>query len=326
MGGLRRWLRPLVLMGLVCVLAWRVGPTAVAQAMRQVDAPVLGVALAAAVAAAGVSTVCVSWRWVLIARALGLTLTLRDAVAASYRAQFLNVTLPVGVAGDVHRAVAHGRSAGDVPRGAYAVLCERVAGQVVQVGLGLIALALMPWPVHQAAGAGVGLPALGAGLVVAVATVGVGTRARLRRKRVPDGSAVRGRRPELRVALLSPRAWSAVVVTSVVAISGHVGTFLLAARAAGVAAVPGRLVPVAFIVLLAAAVPVNLAGWGPREGAAAWAFGATGLGADHGVVVAALYGALVIVASLPGAVVLLASSIRGSRHVRGARSGGSAHA
>jgi hypothetical protein len=59
------------------------------------------------------------------------------------------------------------------------------------------------------------------------------------------------------------------------------------------------------VVLAGSAVPANVAGWGPREGVAAWAFAATGLGASAGVTAAAAYGALVLLAALPGAVVLL---------------------
>ncbi|WP_374969227.1 YbhN family protein [Terrabacter sp. BE26] len=305
MGWVRRWVRPLGVLALAGVLAWRVGPTAVAQAWRQVDAATFGLALAASVAVAGVSTVCVAWRWVLIARGLGLALTLPDAVAASYRAQFLNVTLPAGVAGDVHRAVTHGRAAGDVARGAYAVVCERAVGQAVQVGLALAALAIVPSPLRWPAGPSVELPGAVGGAVAGAVVVGLGMRACLRRNRSRADAAPGDARYGLRRALLSPRVWPAAVVLSLVAVVGHVGTFLLAARAAGVAAVSVQLVPVAFVVLLAAAVPVSLAGWGPREGAAAWAFGVSGLGADRGLVVAAVYGALVMVASLPGAAVLL---------------------
>jgi len=326
MGWVRRGMRPLSVLALVGVLAWRVEPAAVAHAWRQVDPPTLGLALAAAVAVAGVSTVCVAWRWVLIARGLGLALTLPDAVAASYRAQFLNVTLPAGVAGDVHRAVTHGRSAGDVARGTYAVVGERAAGQAVQVALALAALAIVPSPLHWTAGPPMGPPGQvgwGVGLAAAV-VVGLGVRARLRRKRSGVDAGPGGARSGLRRVLLSPRVWPAVVLMSVVAVAGHVGTFLLAARAAGVAAVPLQLVPLAFVVLLAAAVPVNLAGWGPREGAAAWAFGASGLGADRGVVVAAVYGALVVVASLPGAAVILHARRRD--RVQAPASTGRAHA
>jgi len=58
------------------------------------------------------------------------------------------------------------------------------------------------------------------------------------------------------------------------------------------------------------AVPANVAGWGPREGAAAWAFGAAGLGADLGLATAVAYGVLVFVAALPGAAVLVTARRR----------------
>ena len=80
----------------------------------------------------------------------------------------------------------------------------------------------------------------------------------------------------------------------------------MAARTAGVDVSPARVLPLGLIVLLAAAVPTNIAGWGPREGAAAWAFGAAGLGAATGATVAVVYGVMVLVAALPGAVLLLA--------------------
>ena len=61
------------------------------------------------------------------------------------------------------------------------------------------------------------------------------------------------------------------------------------------------LLPLAVLVLVAAGLPLNLAGWGPREGMAAWAFAAAGLGAGQGVATAVAYGAMVLVANLPGA-------------------------
>ena len=67
--------------------------------------------------------------------------------------------------------------------------------------------------------------------------------------------------------------------------------------------------PLALLVLLAMALPLNIAGWGPREGVAAWAFGAAGLTAAQGVATAVTYGVLVLVASLPGAGVLVAGWI-----------------
>ena len=56
--------------------------------------------------------------------------------------------------------------------------------------------------------------------------------------------------------------------------------------------------------LVASSLPTNIAGWGPREGVAAWVFAAAGLGAAEGVTVAAVYGILTLVAASPGALVL----------------------
>ena len=64
------------------------------------------------------------------------------------------------------------------------------------------------------------------------------------------------------------------------------------------------MLPLALLVMLAAGLP-SVAGWGPREGATAWVFGAAGLGAEQGVATAVVYGVLVLVASLPGALVLV---------------------
>jgi hypothetical protein len=96
-----------------------------------------------------------------------------------------------------------------------------------------------------------------------------------------------------------------VVVTSVLASAGHVTLFLVAAKAAGVDAPTTTLVPIALAVLVVAALPLNVAGWGPREGAAAWAFAAAGLGAATGTTVAVAYGVLAFIGTLPGAVLLL---------------------
>jgi glycosyltransferase 2 family protein len=69
---------------------------------------------------------------------------------------------------------------------------------------------------------------------------------------------------------------------------------------------PLQLLPLGLVVLLAAAIPLNVGGWGPREGAAAWVFAATEWGAAAGASVATAFGVLTLVAVLPGAVVLLA--------------------
>ena len=246
------------------VVVWWVGGGPVLDGLRALDARVL---LLGALLAA-VSTVACAWRWHLVARGLGVPIALPDAVAACYRAQLLNTVLPGGVVGDVHRGVVHGRSTGETGRALWSVGWERLAGQVVQAVVAALAVVLLPSPARP--GAVVGAAVVVAALVLTV--LGLWSR-------------------------------PGVVVASVVALAGYVATYVLAARAVGVDAPLTTLLPLVLAVLVAAGLPLNLAGWGPREGMAAWAFAAAGLGAATGLATAVAYGALVLVGNLPGLLV-----------------------
>ena len=117
--------------------------------------------------------------------------------------------------------------------------------------------------------------------------------------------AERGSGSRWSLGLLTPRVWTGVVVTSAVVLAGQLATFVLAARVTGSTAPLALLLPLTLFALLAMAVPLHVAGWGLREGAAAWVFGAAGLTATQGVATAVTYGVLTLVAGLPGAGVLL---------------------
>lgn len=284
------------------ILFWRLGAGPFVDGIRAVD----GEALAAAAGLGLLITLCCAWRWKLVARGLGVDLPLPVAVAAYYRSQFLNVTLPGGVVGDVHRGVSHGREVSDVGRGLRAVAWERSAGQVVQAVLTVAVLLALPSPVQSS------LPLIATALVVTL--LGVALLARSR----PDAGSSRWARfrsavsGDIRDGLLARRAWPGIVVASTLAVAGFAITFLIAARTAGTTAPLSRLLPLALLVLLAMVLP-NVAGWGPREGVTAWAFGAAGLGAAQGVATAVVFGVMVFVATLPGAVVLVVAWARGTR-------------
>ena len=94
-----RWVRPLGGAAILAVLVVGLGAGPVLDALRATDAG----ALAVGAAVAAVTTACAAWRWRLVARRLGVELSMPSAVAGCYRAQFLNVTLPGGVLGDVGR-------------------------------------------------------------------------------------------------------------------------------------------------------------------------------------------------------------------------------
>ena len=285
------WARPAAGAGILAVLLWRLGSGPFLDGVRLVD----GRAAAAAVGIGGLTTVCAAWRWSLVAGGLGLRLPLGAAVAACYRSVFLNATLPGGVVGDVHRAVRSGQDTGDVGRGVRAVVWERTAGQVVQLAVAVAVLFALPSPVRSA------MP------VVAAVAVTVVLGALL----LPRAGWVRSAWSDARAAVLAPDTRGRIALASAVAVAGHVALFLVAARAAGSAASLVSLVPLALLALLAMSVPMNVAGFGPREGVAAWAFGAAGLTAGQGVATGVAYGVLVLVASLPGAAVLLLRRTRG---------------
>ena len=104
---------------------------------------------------------------------------------------------------------------------------------------------------------------------------------------------------------------------SLVVVLGHVATFIVACIAVGVEASPQRLAAVALIAVLAGSIPLNIGGWGPREGAAAWAFAAAGLGATAGIAASTAFGVLALIAVAPGAAVVAASALHGRRIAQG---------
>lgn len=281
------WLKLLVGAGIVVALVWKLGAGGFVDGLRVISA----VEVVAALAIGFATTVLCAWRWCLVARRLGLRLPLGRAVADYYRALFLNAVLPAGVLGDVQRAVRHGKDEGDVGAGVRAVVLERMAGQAVVILAGVVVL--LAGPARDA-----GLAVLGGTAVVVVAYLAaqrwIGAESRWRRT-VDD----------VRTGLLARDAWPGVALLSALALAGHMTLFLIAMRAAGATQPPEQLLPIVVVALLAMGLPVNVGGWGPREGVTALMFGAAGLGAAQGLTAAVAYGLLGLVASVPGALMLL---------------------
>jgi uncharacterized membrane protein YbhN (UPF0104 family) len=290
-----RWARLAAAAATLAAVIWRLGAGPFLDGVRAVD----GRALLVAAAIGLLTTFCCAWRWTIVARGLGVHLSLPAAVAAYYRSVFLNLTLPGGVAGDVHRGVSHGRDVHDVGRALRAVAWERAAGQFVQVVLTIVVLLVLPSPVRSF------MPLVVVALVATAIGVVLVDRARAgggrsRWARVRNAVAA-----DIRAGLLHRKALPAVALASAVVVLGHAVTFLVAARTADVTAPPSRMLPLALLAMLAMVLP-SVAGWGPREGATAWVFAAAGLGANRGATTAVAYGVLVLAASLPGAFVLVA--------------------
>jgi uncharacterized membrane protein YbhN (UPF0104 family) len=291
--------RSVVGVGVLIAVAAHVGAEPFVRGLSSIDPGLVVVALALS----AVATLAASWRWSVIAGRLGVGLGMREAVAMYYRSQFLNTVVPGGVIGDVERALTQGRDTGNVPQAARAVVIERTVGQVVQVALSLIVLVYL-----GAEFQGVLLPVLGVGLtglaLAALATAACSGRAR---------RALHREFAELAAGVGSSRALLRVVLASVVVVGCHVATLAVAVAAVGANVPPLPLVALALVVLLAGSIPLNIGGWGPREGVAGWAFATAGLGASTGVAASALFGVLAMIAVAPGLVLAMESAVRRAR-------------
>lgn len=293
------WLRTLAAVGILVTLAWRLGTDAVVAGLRAITSwsvlAALGIGL--------LTTVLSAWRWCVVARGLGLPLTLRTAVSDYYRGLLLNSVLPAGVLGDVHRAVNHGSRTGDLGRGVRAVVFERFAGQVVLVAVGVAVLFTQP---RLFAALAVDVTPSPAAVITAVAVLALaaGTAAVLAGRSTAVRRGLRATWVDARLGLLSRHTLPKVLLSSAATVAGHVAMFVIAARVAGSSASIGQLVPLVVLALLVMALPLNVGGWGPREAFLAVAFGAAGLGAAQGLTTAVVYGVLAMIAGLPGVLVL----------------------
>lgn len=276
------------------LLVWLAGPGALLRRLAELD-PGWG---AAALLMALPPTALAAWRWRYTARRVGLDLPLGHAVREYWLGTFLNQVLPGGVAGDVGRAWRDGRERG--PRRGRAwrvVVLERASGQfVVALVAAASLLALAPSTALAGALLLAGVLCLGGALVWAsrAARQGRGPLARLGRRA----------RQEVRRALLAPAALPVQLVTSGAVVACYMAIFVLGARAVGVTTPMPDLLPLVMPVLLAMLIPVSVAGWGVREGAAAAIWSLAGLPVADGVAASLAYGIVVLAGSLPGALFL----------------------
>jgi len=298
----------------VVALLVRFGGGPLLAALRSLHPWVLMTGLA--VTAGG--TLCAAYRWRQIATALAVPVGWRRAVGAYYGSQLLNSTLPGGVLGDLHRGLRHGQDGHPLGRSLRSVAWERALGQAISVLVTATVLLAVPSPLQPRPV----VTALVALAAAALACLAAGVRAR----RLDAGVRARRRRrhprPRRRMITTVRQDWQAIAhppgallrsaLASVATLACTVALFVLSAVAIDPGLLTGRLLPVALVVLLVGALPINVAGWGPREGAAAWAFAAAGWDAEQGLSVSVVFGVLALVGTLPGVVVLVTRRRRAS--------------
>lgn len=303
---LKSLLRPAASLGLMAAVLLWLEPQTLAATFSAPQPLWLAAALALSFPQVALS----AWRWRLTAARLGAPLRFGEALREYYVATFLNQILPGGVMGDAARAWRHARraqteAAGKMPIGTaawHAVLIERASGQLALLVVVLATLAVSPE--LQAIAARLFAPsASGSNSVLALAPVLLF---------VLLGMVLgRGRAHLLRLsttvrdALLAREVFLPQLLASLLIVASYVGVYLCCMRMIGIdtaLATTAALVP---WVLLAMAIPLSIAGWGVREGAAAVVWQTAGLDPAQGVAISISYGLVILLSSLPGALMLL---------------------
>ncbi|KRS12411.1 hypothetical protein XM53_12370 [Roseovarius atlanticus] len=266
---------------LLAAMLWWTDTAEVGARLARADWPWLAVSLGALTLA----TLSMARRWQLTAQALDIPIGFGAAVREYYLAQLINSVLPGGVLGDVGRAVRVRRQA-DLARAGQSVAAERLMGQVAMFGLlalGLIGAVLVPggiaWPG--------GVWALLVALPVLCAVALWGARQFQATRSFPG-----------LVWRLIGHGW--IVMHAVLGALLLVLGLYAAARATGSVIPPEGLFTVLPLVFCAMLVPLSVAGWGWREGAAAALFPLIGLDANAGVAMGICYGAMMLLSALPG--------------------------
>ena len=247
-----------------------------------------------AVVALVLQVALLAWRWRFTALRLGMRMSYRHALREYYLGVFLNQLLPGGILGDVSRAWRHARLTTRTRTAVHAVVLERVVVQFLMVGIALASLTAIPAALR---------PAMQTYWVwVAIAIVTVVLAATVLRAMLPGiRSAVAGFRNDALRAYLPAPVLLVQLLTASLATAANLAAYAATARALGVDIPLGTLLPLIAPILLVMMLPISIAGWGVREGAAALLWAAAGLAVAQGVAVAVAFGLLFMVAALPGA-------------------------
>jgi len=291
-------LRAAVSIGLLAGLAWwlDLGPVVSRLAQMRFGWVLLAIAISV------VQVAVLAWRWRFTAGCLGVDLSYTAAWREYYLSIFLNQVMPGGVVGDVSRAWRQARvqtrqrePAGPAVR---AVIFERLSAQAVMTAVALVSLLALPVIVNR----GSRLVLFGAGAVAVVIVIAMVV---WMRRQSSAQSLVGQVLADLDAAHLSGPVFAAQLVSAAIVVGTYLATYLTAARAVGMDTPLPVLLPLVAPVLMSMLIPVTVAGWGLREGAAAVLWGAVGLTAADGVLVSVAYGLLVLIGSLPGALFLM---------------------
>lgn len=239
-------------------------------------------------------------RWQILLARLGIDLPPRQSLQIIYVGYFFNQTLPSTVGGDFARLWYVHRYGISLNTALAAVLVDRVAGLagILVLGLALGAVYADVLGPHVA----YGISALSAAALVA-ALVFLHAAERIQRL-IPlrPVRALAAISRSLNSALVSRGGIFAIAISVLIQLGAGAGAYLIAASA-GVPLGFGDSILLFPLITLATVLPVSLAGWGVREGAAVVVLGMVGISREDALVVSVLFGLALLLVALPGGIV-----------------------
>lgn len=300
--------KALVTAGLAWLIADKVDIAAVADRFRAIDPLWLAVTAAAALLQYALAAL----RWDLILRALDSPLGRRQVAEIFLIGLFFNQALPSSIGGDALRIWRSYNAGLRLGRAVSSVLLDRALGFVA---LFLLAAVGLPWsfelfgdhPMRWAPPVFIAAALLGLAVLLSLDRLPQSWR----RWRVVRGLA--GLAHDGRQVLLRPRPLLAMLLVGLASAVAAVAVVWLLGRTLGLELSflsCLMLVPILFTVT---AVPISLAGWGLREGAAIFLFGLVGVEEHDALALSLAFGITAALTSLPGGVVWALTRERGRR-------------
>jgi len=245
------------------------------------------------------------FRWIM--RLMGKDFSLSAGFSIWMIGLLISQTLVTFIAGDAARIWQLVRRGYTRRLAGGAIFLERLLGFAVLMAL---VLACLPFLLSHGAEGAVrgGLLALAllcaAGIVAFIASAFVGRIVLRLVPRLSDSRIASGLLDVTSAARHLGSSWKltgGIVLLSAVMHLLNAVTFYILATAAGVQLGAAISIAVALPVMLIALMPIALAGWGVREGAAVVGYGLFGVAPQIAVAISVSFGLALLIASLPGA-------------------------
>ncbi|HMA89125.1 MAG TPA: lysylphosphatidylglycerol synthase domain-containing protein [Burkholderiales bacterium] len=244
--------------------------------------------LAGALALMLLSIVLVALRWRLLARWLGMAMSIGLAVRALFLAVFGGQVLPSALGADVLRGWLLARKTNGVARVVASLVADRLVALFAACLLLLISDRAVARLLPMFAPYVAPLAVLGVGAILLVFLAG------LRRVSVLDAPARQAKPLLLAIAIAVVVQGAAVVTAALVATAYSMN---------GTLALWVSVVPLSVII---SSIPISVNGWGVREATIVALAAPLGVPPTDALLVSVTLGALNVLASLPGALVMLA--------------------